>query len=260
MKRTVVALLVAVAGAAGATTPPPPVTLHYDVRFGPVTILSLDTTIAVADTTYRSTTRMRTEGIVRLLYPWNAEAVSDGVRDGTTLTPRRHAADGVYRGEHRRVRIEYADDGAVVSRIDPPPDADARDGVPLDMQRATLDPLTASLAAVSRQPCGGTLPVFDGRRRYDMRLEDKGDAEVEPARGGLYAGPARRCRATIVAYSGFWRSDPRDSEVPTTLDYFVATPPGDVGPLPVYLELAGARGTLRIHLTGVQRVAEPVTD
>jgi hypothetical protein len=254
MQRTVAALLVALAATAGATAPPPPLTLRYDVRFGPVTILSMDTTIAVADTTYRSTTRMRTEGVVRLLYPWNAEAISDGVRDGTTLTPRRHTADGVYRGEHRRVRIEYGDDGAVASQIDPPPEADARDAVPADMQRATIDPLTASLAAVSRQPCHGTLPVFDGRRRYDMQLEDKGPADVEPSRRGIYAGPARRCRATIIAYSGFWRSSPMDSETPTTLDYFIATPREDVGPLPVYLELAGARGTLRIHLTAVERV------
>lgn len=256
MQRMVVAVLVALAGAARATAPPPPMTLHYDVRYGPVTILSLDTTIDVADTTYRSTTRMRTEGVVRLLYPWSAEAVSDGVRDGTTLTPRRHTADGVYRGEHRRVRIEYAGDGSVVSRIEPPPEDDARDRVPDDMQQATLDPLTASLAAASRLPCAGTLPVFDGRRRYDMQLEDKGAADVPAARRGVYAGPARRCRATIVAYSGFWRSDPRDSEAPTTLDYFIATPRADVGPVPVYLELAGARGTLRIHLIGV----EPLKD
>jgi Protein of unknown function (DUF3108) len=257
MRRTVAALLVALAGAAqAATPPPPPVTLHYDVRYGPLTILSLDATIRVADTTYRSTTRIRTEGVVRLVYPWTAEAVSDGMRDGATLTPRRHTADGVYLGEHRRVRIEYAADGSVASEIEPPPAADARDGVPPDMQRATIDPLTASLAAVSRQPCEGILPVFDGRRRYDMRLEDRGPAVVEPARDGVYAGVARRCRATIVAYSGFWRSDPRDSEVPTTLDYFVATPRDDIGPVPVYLELSGARGTLRIHLTSVERVTE----
>jgi hypothetical protein len=249
-------LLVALAGAALATAPPPPVTLHYDVRYGPVTILSLDTTITVADTTYRSTTRMRTEGVVRLLYPWDATAESDGTRDGTTLTPRRHTADGEYRGEHRRVRIEYSPGGAVAARIDPAPEADARDAVPADMQQATLDPLTASLAAVSRQPCEGTLPVFDGRRRYDMQLQDMGEADVPSARRGVYAGPARRCRATILAYSGFWRTDPRSSEVPTTLDYFIATPRGDVGPLPVYLELAGARGTLRIHLTSIDRVAE----
>jgi hypothetical protein len=255
MQRTVAVLLLALAGATGATTPPPPMTLRYDVRYGPITILSLDTTIDVADTTYRSTTRMRTEGVVELVYPWKAEAVSDGVRDGATLTPKRHTSDGEYRGTHRRVRIDYADDGAVVSSIEPPAEEDARERVPADMQRATLDPLTASLAAASRQPCSGTLPVFDGRRRYDMRLEDKGPADVEPARRGVYSGPARRCRATIIPYTGFWRSDARDSEAPTTLDYFIATPRPDVGPLPVYLELAGARGTLRIHLTAV----EPVT-
>lgn len=254
MRSTVAALLLALAGMAGATAPvPPPLTLRYDVRYGPLTIMSFDTTVDVADTTYRSTTRMQTAGVVEVVYPWKAEAISDGVRDGTTLTPKRHTSDGVYRGEHRRVRIDYADDGAVLTSIEPPPEEDARERVPADMQRATMDPLTASLVAASRHPCSGTLPVFDGRRRYDMRLEDKGPADVESARRGVYAGPARRCRATIVPYTGFWRSDAESSETPTTLDYFIATPSADVGPLPVYLELAGARGTLRIHLTAIER-------
>lgn len=256
MARTVVALaLLVVLPGAAAGVPPPPVALHYDVRFGPLTILSLETTIAVADTTYRSTTRMRTEGLVRVLFPWSAEAVSDGRRDGPTLTPRRHTSDGVYRGERRHVRIEYAADGGVSSHIEPPPEVDARDRVPPDQQRDTIDPLTASLVAAHRG-CAGRLPVFDGRRRYDMRLEDMGPDDVAPARRALYAGPAQRCRATIVAQSGFWRAGPRDSEVPTTLDYWIATPRNDVGAIPVYLELAGARGTLRIHLTAVERIAD----
>ncbi len=252
MAHTVAALVMLLVLASPAASVPPPVTLRYDVRWGPLTILSLDTTIDVGDTTYRSTTAMRTEGVVALAFPWKATAESSGIRDGATLAPRRHRADGEYRGEHRRVRIEYADDGAVDTQVEPPPDDDARDRVPPEMQRATLDPITASLAAAGR-PCTGTLPVFDGRRRYDMRFEDMGPADVEPARRAIYAGPARRCRATIVAKSGFWRSDPRDSEAPTTLDYWIAAPSTDVGPVPVYLELSGARGTLAIHLTTIER-------
>jgi hypothetical protein len=91
--------------------------------------------------------------------------------------------------------------------------------------------------------------VFDGRRRYDLRLEELPSAAVPRSRGALYAGEARRCRATVEARAGSWRDDPRDHDSPTTLEFWIASPAERVPPVPVYLELRGARGTLGIILT-----------
>jgi hypothetical protein len=91
--------------------------------------------------------------------------------------------------------------------------------------------------------------VFDGHRRYDLRLEELPPATVPRYRGAVYAGEARRCRATVEARAGYWRDDPRSSKTPTTLDYWIASPGEHVPPVPVYLELSGARGTLGIVLT-----------
>ena len=126
--------------------------------------------------------------------------------------------------------------------VTPAPEKE-RDVVPDALQQATVDPLTASLLTVGTE-CRGLVPVFDGRRRYDLRLEELPPATVPWSRGALYAGSARRCRAIVEARAGFWRDDPRDSETPTTLDYWIASPGERLPPVPVYLELSGARGTL----------------
>lgn len=244
------ALLAAEAGAA------PPMELEYDVRYGPLRLVAMRTSIALEDGVYRATTEMETVGIVGTFFPWKTAAVSDGTRGDRWLVPRRHRSEGVYRGERRVVEIDYADGGGVRARVEPPPEDDWRDAVPAEQQRTTLDPLTASLAAMTLD-CGGRLPVFDGRRRYDLELTDLGPAEVEASSYHLYAGGARRCRAEVKALSGFWREDPRYSEKPTTLDYWIAQPRGDLPPLPVYLELSGQRGTLSVHLTAVARPAPP---
>jgi hypothetical protein len=60
--------------------------------------------------------------------------------------------------------------------------------------------------------------------------------------------------------AGFWNrkpgdDDPENDEEPAHLDFWIAPPRPDVRPVPVYLELAGARGTLSIWL----RAAEPLT-
>jgi hypothetical protein len=100
--------------------------------------------------------------------------------------------------------------------------------------------------------CRGVVPVFDGRRRYDLRLVEQTPAAVPREADEIYAGTARRCLATVEARAGLWRDDPRTSEKPTTLEFWIASPREGVPPIPVYLELSGPRGTLAMVLTRVR--------
>ena len=223
------------------------VDLGYEVRYGPLRVVSMELTSEVAGDRYRATTAFKTEGLYGLLFPWHAESESQGRREGALLQPCWHRADGVYRSERRTVAIDYQPDGAVDAHVTPPPEDKVRDAVPEALQRATVDPLTAGLLAVGAE-CQGRLPVFDGRRRYDLRLEELAPAMVPESSGALYEGSARRCRATVEARAGYWRDDPRKSGKPTTLDFWIASPGEHLPGVPVYLELSGARGTLAVVL------------
>ena len=253
--RPLAVLRTAVAFAIGLATPAvasdAAVTLRYDVRYGPLRLLSVRVATAVEGAGYRSRSVMQTEGIVATIYPWLSRAEVEGARDGTHLRPRRHRSVGRYRNEERLVEIDYDAGDRVRSRVEPAPEADGRAAVPEALQQATVDPLTASLHAAAAD-CQGTIPVFDGRRRYDLLLRTLAPADLPAARRRVYAGPTRRCRAQVEAHAGFWQSEPRDSEEPTYLDYWLATPRDGLPVVPVYLELSGARGTLRIDLVGIE--------
>lgn len=229
-----------------------PIVLDYDVRFGPLRLMSMRTTADIGPERYSAIAEMRTVGLVATLFPWESRSLSSGVRRERTLTPFEHRTEGLYRGQRRLVDLDYRGEVASVARIEPPPEEDWREAVPTDLRRDTIDPLTATLAALESD-CRGTLRVFDGRRRYDLHLSDLGTATLEDSSYRFYAGPTRRCQAVVQALGGFWRDDPRHSEKPTTLDYWIAAPQPDLPQVPVYLELAGARGTLAVHLTGVVR-------
>lgn len=233
------------------------VTLHYDVRYGPLSVLAIRTSAWVTAEHYRTESRMQTEGMIGYLFPWQADARSQGTISGNAWRPETHRATGTYRSEKRSVAIDYGQ-GSVRARVEPPPENDFRTQVPAALQQDTIDPLTASLAAVGTN-CQGTLSVFDGRRRYDMVLTDLGPADLARSRHGVYAGPTRRCRAEVRPVAGFWTrtagDDAENDEEPAHLDFWIARPRPDVRPVPVYLELSGARGTLSIWL----RAAEPLT-
>jgi hypothetical protein len=223
-------------------------TTEYDVRYGPLTVLSLRAATDSADGGYRTTTEAHTVGVVAMMFPWHASATTEGRLDAGGFRPLAHRSNGKYRGQRRSVVIEYGVGGAVVAAVDPPADDDYRDAVPIALQQETVDPLTATLSALASQ-CRGTVRVFDGRRRYDMELTDLGVADVPQLRGAAYTGSARHCRTEMRPIAGFWRTGPQHDERPSRLDSWIASPRPGLPPVPVYLELSSQRGTLAIVLT-----------
>jgi hypothetical protein len=231
------------------------VALDYQVRYGPLQILEMHNTTRISDGRYEARSEMRTVGMVSLLFPWTASSSTNGRGSGTALTPEAHRTRGELRGTARSVAIDYSGDGNVTTAVTPAADSDERDPVPAALQQHTIDPLTAGLAAVN-SGCQGRLRVFDGRRRYDMVLTDRGEAEVPSSSHNIYKGRARLCRVSIAPLAGFWRRNVQEDYRPSQLDAWVAVPAPGVIPVPVYLELTAPRGTLGIHLSGARVIAD----
>ncbi|MGH7787787.1 MAG: DUF3108 domain-containing protein [Candidatus Binatia bacterium] len=249
MHRLLAAVVLALAAPALAVSPG--AQLEYAVRYGPLQVLEVRTTAQLHEGDYEATSEMRTVGVVALLFPWVSTARAAGRRGADGLRPQSFRNAGDYRGAQRMAEIEYSDSGEIASRIAPPPAADDREAVPAALQRATIDPLTASLAIV-HAGCRGTLRIFDGRRRYDLQLADMGEAAPPASPYTSYTGVARHCRATIAPIAGFWRSSAAQDERPSQLDFWVAAPQPGLMAVPVYLELSAPRGSLAIHLTAAQ--------
>ena len=245
-RATAIALVLPALGAAAAE---PGKVFDYQMRYGPLPIMSMRVTVDVGADGYQASSDGRTVGLVGVLFPWSAASSSSGVRADGVMRPLRYQSAGEYRGQRRSAELEYDAGGGVRARTDPPPEDDDRDPVPPEMQQSTVDPLTAGINAVL-SGCRGTVGVFDGRRRYDLQLSDLGESDTPASRHGLYSGRARHCRAAIQQRAGFWRSQPRD-ERPSQIDCWIASPRPGMLPIPVYLELTAPRGTMSVYLADI---------
>ena len=90
---------------------------------------------------------------------------------------------------------------------DPPVDPD-RIVVTDAHRRGVFDPMTASLVRVpgtgdplSPEACHGSAPVFDGRMRYDLKLDFKRMETVKAEKG--YHGPVVVCALYFVPIAGY---------------------------------------------------------
>lgn len=248
---------VLLAAPAGRAAEGETVRLSYDAYLGPFYVVSATAELRLDGETYRVVTRAQSEGIAALFFSWQSEARSEGRRDATRLRPRLHEVVGEWRGENRLVRLSYDGRGPIDFRVDPPPDGTERDPVPPDLTAGTVDPLSGTLAVLQRIAaggrCEGEIPIFDGRRRYDMIVRPGAPSVLPAIHSSIFAGPAARCEFQLRRIAGFWKKPSRFGRRVTNPVLWVASPLDGVPPVPVRFTAETGFGDLRIHLTRVQR-------
>lgn len=242
-------------GAATAAEAPRSFSLTYDFWQGGFNALVLETEIKHSGTGYRAEFEARTNGLVGFFYPYSLEARSSGLTSNPLLAPQSFQSDSVKSGEKRRQEIVYRDDGSLDVRYDPPRVFKKREKVPKALMLGTLDPISAVysvLATVERiGHCEASVPVFDGRRRYDLRVSQGGPVDLAPSKYGIYSGPATLCHVAVERLAGF-KTNQSARRLPIGLDVWLA-PVIEGGPaVPVRMEGENGLGRMVIHLAAAR--------
>lgn len=134
--------------------------------------------------------------------------------------PVSYAHDERTGRKHRRIDMSF--DNRIARATAVPNFSTWGDPPATDSDRAgAIDPMTAVLmlsqSMTGRRECSGILPVFDGRHRYNLRLQARGRERV---RTPAWQGEAIVCDAFYEPISGYTdrqRPSPRDLRHPLTL-------------------------------------------
>jgi hypothetical protein len=248
------------------TAPPasPPLELHYEVYWSLLRLLTIASRSQVGDGVYNLWSEMEAVGMIGTLFPWTYRSEVHGRIGADALRPDTFSSHSELRDKVQQVVLRYDASGPLVDEVKAFDDNVlgedyTRDEVPPEMRAGTIDPLT-ELASVSLQMargkgCAGTKSVFDGLRRYDVVYEDLGETELESSSYDGYAGRARQCRSQIKPLAGFWKPKEEHGESLTSITAWMMAPLPGADPVPVRMEVTGARGTLTIHLVKAGAVA-----
>ena len=229
--------------------------LTYDVYYGGIKATSLEIDITLSDLAYRLKSRVVARGPFGWITGFIADAMSEGYLGDNEIRPREHNARSKWFGEQRSVALRPGTNGIVDTAVVPLPEKDDRDPVTLTSTIGTLDPLSAFLKAARdiqrNDACEQTVPIFDGRRRYNLIFSDTIRTSIK---GEHYSGPVLRCRLDLTRIAGFSHKPfmPRPKEPPEAFIWLARINP-DVPPIPVRLQVDSSIATTVIHLTGVSR-------
>lgn len=242
--------------------------MQHQVYIGGVTVLHVDTRLTLEGDRYQMQVSARTDGFVGRMVSWKIESGSSGVMTASGLRPEQHQQDGEFRGKARSMRLEYQQDGTI--RVEAVPDTidENQPKVPEELRLGTRDAITSILDALisagrADGACGGLQAVFDGRRRYDIELIDRGPARLGKSDYSSYSGEARMCqtryhprmpppRRSVMA--GFWKRDSDSSQRPP-MDVWLATAVAGAPVVPVRIESDSGFGAMVAHLKGMEQIS-----
>jgi hypothetical protein len=247
--------------AAAASAQVAQVQLSYDTYAAGLKIMRMQAVFRLGPHNYAIDLNYQTTGLAGLFYRGHQVNAVHGVWHDNVAAPVEFSGDGVWHGRERRTLIDYDRGLPTIRELEPPQETE-REAVPVELQRNTIDTLSA-LAQLMRRVgrdhvCETEVHTYDGRRVLDVVARTGGAENLDPGRS-TYSGPSLRCdfEGREVAGFLFGEDDPEHRRPLHGSAWLAPLLPG-APPLPVRIEFQTRWfGVATMYLTEVTAAPEP---
>ncbi|MGN6310838.1 MAG: DUF3108 domain-containing protein [Xanthobacteraceae bacterium] len=182
---------------------------RYEVTLAGIPVGRGAWTIEIAEDHYSASVSGATVGLLKAFSGGHGNGSAQGRVVNGQFSPVAYTATSETSKKAETIRIALNGGNVTESSIIPePPADDARIPVTDAHRRGVLDPMTGSMIRVpgtgnplGPEACKSAAAIFDGRMRYDLRLDYKRMDTVKAAKG--YHGPAVVCAIYFTPVSGY---------------------------------------------------------
>ena len=182
------------------------VQLSYDTYAAGIEVMQMRAQFGLGPWNYRVDLDYHTTGLVGVFYRGQQINRVHGVWHNETPSPLEFFGEGVWRGRERRTLIDYEHDLPLVKELEPPQESE-REPVPQDLQRHTVDTLSALMQLLRRveqdHRCETEVHTYDGRRLLDVVASTAGQERLDPTGRSSFSGSALRCDFEGRELAGF---------------------------------------------------------
>lgn len=165
--------------------------------------------VDIDDNAYSALMSGGTAGLIKMISHGEGASSVRGTRSGGRSIAAVFSSQVRTKRKIDQVDVTFESGAVKELRVSPPTDPDpGRVPITDAEKRDVIDPMTGTLIyiagnadLVSSAACKRTLPLFDGRFRYNLNLAFKRMDTVRAEKG--YAGPVVVCGVTFVPVAGF---------------------------------------------------------
>jgi Protein of unknown function (DUF3108) len=181
---------------------------HYEASLSGIAVGRGTWAIEISDDYYSASAQGATAGLLKAFSGGTGSGSVQGRIVNGALLPGNYTAT-VNSKKSETIRISLANGGVKDFSIEPEPPVDADRIVVTDAhKKGVVDPMTSSLVRVpgtgellGPEACRGGSSVFDGRLRYDLKMDFKRMETVKADKG--YHGPAVVCAIYFTPVAGY---------------------------------------------------------
>jgi hypothetical protein len=178
---------------------------RYGMSVAGINIGKAEWTIDIGADSYAAKASGRASGVLSVLVNGEGTVATRGAIEDGRLSPERFTST-ITRDDDKSETTMALDHGEV-KELAAETQKPAADRVPVtaEHRRGIVDPLSAMMIPASadglhKDACERTLAIFDGRRRYDLKLAFKRMDKVQAGKG--YAGPVAVCSVAFKPQAG----------------------------------------------------------
>lgn len=182
---------------------------HYEATLAGIPVGKGAWTIEIGDDTYSAAAQGGTSGLMKAFSGGTGAGASQGRVVNGALVANAYTATTTTQKKSETIRLLLANGNVKDFSIDPVPPVDPDRIIVTDAHRkGVLDPMTGSMLRVpgngevlSPEACRTAAGIFDGRLRYDLKLDYKRMETVKAEKG--YHGPAVVCAVYFMPVAGY---------------------------------------------------------
>jgi uncharacterized protein DUF3108 len=181
---------------------------HYEASLAGIAVGRGTWGIEIGDDYYSASAQGATAGLLKAFSGGTGTGASQGRIVNGALVPSSYIAT-ISSKKSETIRISLANGNVKDFSIEPEPPVDPdRILVTAEHKKGVVDPMTSSLVRVpgngellGPDACRGGSSIFDGRLRYDLKLDFKRMETVKADKG--YHGPAVVCAVYFTPVAGY---------------------------------------------------------
>lgn len=243
-------------------------TVGYEIHVGGFLLAHVNLTAAIHEGRYVTATSITTKGLADALASANIQAISIGDLLGQRVAPQTYNSDQISPDKRQLVGLSFNHDGPTALASNPEYDL-TRYPVAEDLKHQTVDPLSAALfitmrsSATAEEPCGETVPIFDGRRRYNLNMSYVKEDSISLGRNSYNGGApieTLKCKAKYERVAGFKppKRNSRTANFPA-IDVWLAPFEGTEFYVPVRLQVSTQFGGVVVRAITLNVVTTETT-
>ncbi len=237
--------------------------IAYEIYTGGLHTMSATMDMAMERGQYNIDMVAKPHGTIGKLLPWKGQYASKGLVKGDTLQPKQHSKTSSWNSETDKTVLNYDKKGHLIEakRVEFKNGETVRaydHAFTQDMVTDTVDLMTATVKMLQNvnagETCDTSIPVFDGKRRFNMVFKQKGTTTLSSSRLNSFDGEAVKCTIEIEPVigweekkRGYFRIQEESKEkgyLPTV--WIGQAYPG--GPMvPVRMEIKSEYGAILMH-------------